>query len=100
MTARVRAPRERLTVLAIGREQVVALAKRLGGADDRRLLADAEVEEAADLRLRVHLAGALLEAPDQEHLLEHREAGLPAWQRVRGRLRREVLRRRTGPLQR
>ena len=68
--------RDRLAVLAVGRHQVVGLLERLGGAHDRRLLADAEVEEAADLRLGVHLAGALLEATDEEHLLEHGEAGV------------------------
>src|SRR3712207_8691343 len=41
--------------------------QRARGADDRRLLADREVQEAADLGLGVHLAGALLEAPDEEH---------------------------------
>ena len=40
------------------------------GADDRRLLADREVQEAADLGLRVHLARALLEAADQHHRLQ------------------------------
>src|SRR5262249_10445528 len=39
-------------------------------ADGRRLLADGEVEEAADLRLRVHLTGALLEAADEHHRLQ------------------------------
>src|SRR3954454_17921415 len=34
------------------------------------------MEEAADLGLRVHLAGALLEAPDEKHLLEDGEAGV------------------------
>ena len=66
----------RLAVLAVGGHQVVRVAERLGGADDGRLLADAEVEEAADLRLGVHLAGALLEAADEQHLLEDGEAGV------------------------
>src|SRR6185312_15705410 len=65
-SVRVRAAGERLPVLAVGRHQVVGLAERLGRADDRRLLADAEVEEAAD----------------EEHLLEDREAGLLVRQAV------------------
>ena len=73
---RMRAARERLAMLAVGGHEVVRVAERLGGADDGGLLADAEVEEAADLRLRVHLAGALLEAADEEHLLEDGPTGL------------------------
>ncbi len=61
---------ERVAVRAVGRDQVVGVAQRARRADDRRLLADRQVQEAADLRLRVHLAGALLEAPDQHHRLE------------------------------
>ena len=72
----------RLAVLAVGGHQVVGVAERLGGADDRGLLADAEVEEAADLGLRVHLARALLEAADEEHLLEDGEAGVLVGQAV------------------
>ncbi len=66
----IRAARQRVAVRAIGRDQVVLVAHRADGADDRRLLADREVEEAADLRLRVHLARALLEAPDEHHRLQ------------------------------
>ena len=55
---------------AVGGDQVVLVAHRADGADDRRLLADREVQEAADLRLRVHLARALLEAADEHHRLE------------------------------
>ena len=65
-----RAARERVAVRAVGRDQVVAVAQRPRAADDRRLLADREVQEAADLRPRVHLAGALLEAADQRHRLQ------------------------------
>ena len=73
---RMRAARERLAVLAVGGHEVVRVAERLGGADDGGLLTDAEMEEAADLGLRVHLARALLEAADEEHLLEDGPAGL------------------------
>ena len=34
------------------------------------LLTDVEMKEPADLALRVHLAAAVLEAPDQHHLVE------------------------------
>ena len=71
MTLLGSAPRdERVAVRAVGRDQVVLVAHRADGADDRRLLADREVQEAADLRLRVHLARALLEAADEHHRLE------------------------------
>ena len=71
MTLLGSAPRdERVAVRAVGGDQVVLVAHRADGADDRRLLADREVQEAADLRLRVHLARALLEAADEHHRLE------------------------------
>ena len=73
---RVRAARQHLAVLAIGREQVVLVAHHGDGADDRGLLSHGEVEEAADLGLHVHLLRALLEVPDQEHLLEQLDRGL------------------------
>ena len=79
---RVGTPRQRLAVLAVGGEQVIALAHRVDRAHDRRLLADAQVEEAADLRLGVHLAGALLEAADEHHLLEDRPAPVGVRERV------------------
>jgi len=75
--------RQRLAVLAVGRDEVVLLAQRVGGAHDRGLLADREVEEAAELRLRVHLAGALLEAPDEDHGAEDGLARLARGNRVR-----------------
>ena len=55
---------------AVGRDQVVVVAHRARRADDRRLLADREVQEAADLGLGVHLARALLEAADEHHRLQ------------------------------
>ena len=73
---RVGAARQHLAVLAVGREQVVLVAHRGDGADDRRLLPDREMQEAADLGLHVHLLRALLEVPDQEHLVEQLERGL------------------------
>ena len=66
----IRAAGERVAVRAVGRDQVVLVAHRPAGADDRRLLADRQVQEAADLGLRVHLARALLEAADEHHRLQ------------------------------
>ena len=59
--------RQRVAMRTVGRDQEVLVAHRPHGADDRRLLADRQVQEAADLGLRVHLARALLEAADQQH---------------------------------
>ena len=66
----IRPAGERVAVRAVGRDQVVVVAQRAAGADDRRLLADRQVQEAADLGLRVHLARALLEAADEHHRLQ------------------------------
>ena len=76
----VGAARERVAVRAVGGDQVVLVAHRADGADDRRLLADREVQEAADLRLRVHLARALLEAADEHHRLEPLARGVAVGQ--------------------
>ena len=73
------AARERVPVRAVGRDQVVVVAHRAHGADDRRLLADRQVQEAADLGLGVHLARALLEVADEHH----RPQPLPRRVRVR-----------------
>ena len=50
---RVGAARDRVAVRAVGADQVVVVAHHRGGADDRRLLADREVQEAAGLGLLV-----------------------------------------------
>ena len=70
---------DRVAVGAVGADQVVLLAHRRGGADDRRLLADREVQEAAGLRPLVLAPRLLLEAADQRH---------PREQLVTGRRRR------------
>src|SRR5206468_9708065 len=54
--------RIRVAVLAIGRDDVVLLLERGDRADAHRLLADDQVEEAADLALRVGLRAGLLHA--------------------------------------
>ena len=92
-----RAAHERVTVRAVGGDQVVAVAQRARAADDRRLLADRQMQEAADLGARVHLAGALLEAADQRHRLQPlaRDGGLgQALPSIHGTPAREELRRR------
>jgi len=74
---------DRVAVGAVGADQVVLVAHRRGRADDRRLLADREVKEAARLRALVLAPGLLLEAPDQRHRLEQRGAGLAIGKRTR-----------------
>ena len=59
-----------MAVVAIAGDDLVALADRHLHADDDGFLADVEVTEAADEAHAVHLAGALLEAADEEHLRE------------------------------
>src|SRR4029450_7214890 len=54
----------------VGADQVVVVAHHRGGADDRRLLADREMQEAAGLGLLVLPSRLLLEAANQHHLRE------------------------------
>ena len=70
---RVGAARERVAVVAVGGDEVVVGPQQAHGADADRLLADVEVEEAADLALDVELRAALLEAADEQHLPVQRE---------------------------
>ena len=62
----------RVAVLAVGRDDVVLVLERGDRADAHGLLPDDQVEEAADLALRVGLRGGLLEAADREHLAVQR----------------------------
>src|SRR5581483_7966160 len=57
-----------MPVLAIAREDVVVWFEREDAADHGGLLAQVEMAVAADLRARVLVLGALLEAPDELHL--------------------------------
>ena len=68
------AARERVTVLAIGRDDGVVRAERRHHADGDRLLADVEVQEAADLARAVELGALLLEAADAQHLAQQGDA--------------------------
>jgi len=65
---RVGALRQTVAVLAVRRDRVVVGAQHGRRADGHRLLADIQVEEAADLAERVALRSLLLEATDQHHL--------------------------------
>ena len=65
----VEAHDQHVAVVAIaGDLGVLALLRRHGDAGDDRFLADIEVAEAADQPHAIHLAGLLLEAPDQQHV--------------------------------
>ena len=58
---------DRVAVGAVGADQVVLVAHHRGGADDRRLLADRQVQEAAGFGPLVLAPRLLLEAADQRH---------------------------------
>jgi hypothetical protein len=73
---RIGASRDRVAVGAVGADQVVLVAHHRGRPDDRRLLADPQVQEAAGLRPLVLAPGLLLEAADQRHQFEKLPAGL------------------------
>ena len=70
---RRQAARERVAVVAVGGDERVVRPERRHGPGRDRLLADVEVEEAADLAQAVQLGRLLLEAPDEEHLAKERE---------------------------
>ena len=57
-----------VAVLAVGGDDVVGRAQGRDRADAHGLLADAEVQEAADLALRVRLGRRLFDAADGQHL--------------------------------
>ena len=57
----------RLTVVTVGRDDVVVGAEQRDGARAHRLLADIEVTEAADLPERVRFGAPLLETALKEH---------------------------------
>jgi hypothetical protein len=66
--ARVARPRQVVRVLAVRGHDVVARLRRRDRPDGDRLLPDVEVQEAADLPLRVGARRGLLEAPAETHL--------------------------------
>jgi hypothetical protein len=61
------AARQRDAVVAVGLEDVVLWAEGGGSAHGDGLLADVEVQEAADLALRIGACRFFLEAADQHH---------------------------------
>ena len=67
---------ERVAVVAVAREHVVVGAYGRDGADGDGLLPDVEVAEASDLAERVGFGGLLLEAADENHLVEHAQQRL------------------------
>src|SRR5215471_4111028 len=67
-TLGIHAASQHVSVIAIGRDDRVALPERCLHADDDRLLPDIEVAEAADQPHAVHLPSPLLETPDHQHV--------------------------------
>src|SRR5216684_5908634 len=80
---RVGALRQTVAVLAVRRDRVVVGAQHGRRADGHRLLANIQVEEAADLAERVALRSLLLEATDQHHLRQElpRQPGIHSGRR-------------------
>ena len=64
----IHAGRQHVAVVAIGGDDRVLVGDRRLHADHHGLLADVEMAEAADQAHAVELAGALLEAADQQHV--------------------------------
>ena len=65
--ARIGPTRQGVAMVAVGRDEVVVGAQQAHGPHTDGLLADVEVQEAADLPFDVELRAALLEASDEEH---------------------------------
>ena len=57
-----------MSVVAVARGELVAVAGRHLDADDDGFLADVEVAESADDAHAVKLSGLFLESPDQQHV--------------------------------
>ncbi len=62
---------EGMGVIAIGGDEVIVRPGGGDGAGHDRLLPDVEMAEAADFLRLILLAGALLEAADEQHHREH-----------------------------
>ena len=67
------AAHQRVAMLAVGRDDRVVGLQRLHRADGDRLLADVEMQEAADLGGAVQLGAFLFEAADAHHLAQELE---------------------------
>ena len=81
------AAHERMAVLAIGGDDPVALLQHRDDADGDRLFAVIEMQEAADLFLRVELRALVLEAADADHLLQQIQRMCPRQPRLVGGVR-------------
>jgi hypothetical protein len=68
-----------VAVVAVAGEDVVVRPQGRERADGDRLLPDVEMTEAADLAERVRLGRLLLEAADENHLVEHLQKGLAVY---------------------
>ena len=66
--ARLHAAGQHVAVVAVGGDDLVALAEGGLDADDDGFLADVEVAEAADETHAIELAGLFLEAADEQHV--------------------------------
>ena len=64
----VHARGEHVPVIPVSRDHLIPVLRRHLHADDNRFLPDIEMAETADQPHAVHLAGLLLEAPDQQHV--------------------------------
>ncbi len=61
-----------MAVIAVSGDQIIVGPRRRDRTGDDRFLADVKVAKPADpISALVLLGGALLEAPDQQHLREH-----------------------------
>jgi hypothetical protein len=73
---RIGAAGQDMTVVAVARQHVVLGLGRVVHADRHRLLAVAQVAEAADLLQAVELARLFLETADEQHRIVHRMQGI------------------------
>ncbi len=79
------ADRDGVAVVAVGGDDVVVLAHQRAAADGHRLLADVEMQEAADLLGLVGAQAALLEPADAHHHAVQGDLLLGRQRRVDGR---------------
>ncbi len=73
-----------MTVIAIGRDDLVAVTQRQLHANDNRFLTDIEVAETADQAHPVKLSGLFLEPADQQHAAIGFQQGIPVHRLVFG----------------
>src|SRR4051794_6894532 len=71
-----------MSVVSIGRDEIIILSRSRKRTNHNCLLANVKVAEAADLLRLILLAGAFFETPDQQHQREHLD--LVALRRLHG----------------